>query len=261
MSKYDWQGNDHYLYTGIAALGTLIAVFALAWLRVGSPWTHEFAALAGVTGPFANVIGVLFGLIMAFLANDTWTAHDRAAAAVLQEADLIRGLAVLTRSMPPPERHELEAAILAYGQASLAEWPMLARRQTHPSARRDSDRLLSLVAARSTNAAVTAPVQTLMLNQVAGIRVSRDQRIGLSRTHVNPLKWLGMALLGFLTLVTVAVIHADNPRAALTAMILFGLAAVPTAAIVLIHANPFRSPNAVSSAPIAEALSPLRLPK
>ena len=28
----------------------------------------------------------------------------------------------------------------------------------------------------------------------------RDQRIALSQMHVNPLKWMGMAFLGLLTL-------------------------------------------------------------
>ncbi len=88
------------------------------------------------------------------------------------------------------------------------------------------------------------------------MRESRDLRIGLSQTHVNPLKWLGMAFLGFLTLLSVAVVHADNARAALVGIVLFALAAAPTSAIVLIHGNPFQPPSAVSAAPIADALSP-----
>ena len=86
------------------------------------------------------------------------------------------------------------------------------------------------------------------------LRASRDQRIGLSQTHVNPLKWLGMAFVGFLTLLAVWVAHADNAKAALVAIVLFACAAAPTSVIVLIHGNPFQPPSAVSPAPIVEAL-------
>ena len=94
-----------------------------------------------------------------------------------------------------------------------------------------------------------------MINAVTEVRENRDVRIGLSRTHVNPLKWLGMAFLGFLTLLSIAAIHATDPAAALVAMILFGLAAAPTAAIVLVHGNPFQQPSAVTPAHLQAALA------
>jgi len=97
-------------------------------------------------------------------------------------------------------------------------------------------------------------VQALMLRKAIEIRDERDLRIGLSQTHVNPLKWLGMAFLGFLTLLSVSIVHVDKPRAAMVAVILFALAAAPTAAIVLIQGNPFQQPTSVTPAPIIEAV-------
>ena len=72
--------------------------------------------------------------------------------------------------------------------------------------------------------------------------------------HVNPLKWLGMAFLGLLTLLSIAVVHAGQPRAASVSIILFALSAAPTAAIVLIQGNPFQMPSSVSPAPIIAAV-------
>ncbi len=98
MSPTDWQAYDHYAYAAIAALGTLIAVVALHWFMARSRWSGWVRSLKGVAAPFINVVGILFGLTLAFLANDTWTAHDRAINAVLREADSIRTLAVLSRA-------------------------------------------------------------------------------------------------------------------------------------------------------------------
>jgi hypothetical protein len=46
-------------------------------------------------------------------------------------------------------------------------------------------------------------------------------------------------------------VHVDQRRAQLLAVLLFATAAAPSAAIILIHGNPFQTPFAVSSAPIA----------
>lgn len=100
-------------------------------------------------------------------------------------------------------------------------------------------------------------VQALMLRKVSDIRDERDLRVALSQTHVNPLKWLGMGFLGLLTLLSIAVVHIERPRAALVATLLFALAAAPTAAIVLIQGNPFQHPTDVTSDPIKTAVSGL----
>jgi hypothetical protein len=44
--------------------------------------------------------------------------------------------------------------------------------------------------------------------------------------------------------------HLERPRAAFAAVLLFALAAAPTAAIVLIQGNPFQQPSSVTPAPI-----------
>ncbi|HIJ61986.1 MAG TPA: DUF4239 domain-containing protein [Rhodospirillaceae bacterium] len=242
---------DQYGYAAVAALGTLIAVLAVHWLMGRSPFSAWTRSLSGVVAPFINVIGVLFALTLAFLANDTWTAHDRAMGAVLQEADAIHSLQVLSEMQAPADRERLQAAIADYAAAVVAEWPLLARRSTDPAVGRSGDRLLSLAAGLAGGA-----TQQVMLQQVTALKASRDLRIGLSQTHVNPLKWLGMAFLGLLTLVSVAVVHADHPRAALVGTVLFALAAAPTSVIVLVHGNPFQPPSAVSPAAIAEGLRP-----
>jgi len=245
---------DHYLYALVALLGTALAVAAIQWLLRRSRWARWAASLRGVAPPFINIIGVLFGLTLAFLANDTWSAHDRATNAVFREADALRSLITLSGALPGPLQGRVRAAIAGYGQASAAEWPLLARRQSSARVPAQADALLGLLASREIASAAGDTVQALMLRQVSDIRAERDQRIGLSQTHVNPLKWLGMAFLGLVTLLSLALVHVENPRAALAAMVLFALAAAPTAAIVLVQGNPFEAPAAVSPAPIAAAV-------
>ena len=248
---------DHYLYALLALAGTALGVIAIQWALRCPRWAAWAGSLRGVVPPFINIIGVLFGLTLAFLANDTWSAHDRATNAVFREADALRSLMALSAALPEPVRGRVQAAVAGYGQASAAEWPLLARRQSGPLAQTRADSLLALLASPDIASAAGGNVQALMLRKASDIRDERDQRIGLTQTHVNPLKWLGMAFLGLLTLLSLAVVHVDNPRAAAVAMLLFSLAAAPTAAIVLIQGNPFEQPSAVSPAPIAAAVAGL----
>jgi len=244
-----WQTYHHYAYGVIAVIGTFAAIVGLGLLMTTEFWAAWALHMAKVTGPFLNVLGVLFGLTLAFLANDTWIAHDRARAAVLREADAVRGLDILAETAPEATGKELHKAIHDYADAAVEEWGALARCEISPIASRAADQLLRQFARLAAKDAGRE-----MLRNVAQIRENRDIRIGLSRTHVNPLKWLGMAFLGFLTLVSIAVVHASDIYTALIAMGLFGLASAPTAAIVLIHGNPFQLPSAVSPLYLANAL-------
>lgn len=243
---------DHYGYALMAILGTFAIVALVPWFMQRSRWAPWVLSLQGVVPPFINIIGVLFGLTLAFLANDTWSAHDRAMNAVYREADALRILASLSGQLPEPFKGRLRTAIKDYAGAAAAEWPDLAQRRTSREVAERADALLALLATKEVEAAAGSNTQALMLRKAGEIRDDREMRIALSQTHVNPLKWLGMAFLGLLTLLSVAVVHAEKPRAAMVAVMLFALAAAPTAAIVLIQGNPFQQPTAVLPTAIAE---------
>jgi len=243
---------DHYGYAAIALVGTFLASWAVA------AWMHDERRAAwllsfdGVAPPFINIIGVLFALTLAFLANDTWSAHDRATTAVFREADSLQAIVSLTRTLPSGERDGVDRAVSTYARTAVeVEWPLLARRSHSAETSRDLDALLGLLAGRTIGETLGPAVHARLLAQAMEVREARDQRIALSQTHVNPLKWLGMAFLGFVTMLSVAAVHVSKPRAALVAILLFAAAAAPTAAIVLVQGNPFQQPTTVTPAPIA----------
>lgn len=247
---------DHYFYAAVALVGTALAAAALLRLLAAPRWRERMCAFNGVVPPFLNVLGVLFGLTLAFIANDTWSAHDRATSAVYREADALHTLDALARGLPDVPQAALRQAVREHARASADEWRDLALRRSSPQAQQSADHLLRLVASPAMAQAAGDSVHRLMLDTVAQLREDRDLRIALSHMHVNPLKWMGMAFLGLLTMVSIAVVHVEHLRAATVAIVLFAVAAAPTAAIVLMQGNPFQSPSFVSSAPIAELAQP-----
>jgi hypothetical protein len=113
-----------------------------------------------------------------------------------------------------------------------------------------------LLSAPELGQALNQSAYSQMLRQALQIRTARNVRIAVSQTHVNPLKWLGMAFLGFLMMAAIVVVHVDARRPELMAIAIFVAAAAPTAAIVLIEGNPFQAPSVVSAAPIATLAGP-----
>ncbi|KIL97237.1 hypothetical protein CCC_00298 [Paramagnetospirillum magnetotacticum MS-1] len=246
---------DHYGYAAIALLGTFFGAWFLLWITLRSPWAEEVRLWRGVSPPFLGVVGVLFALTLAFLANDTWNAHDRALNTVYQEADGLRSIDALAEHLPAPVKAKVVNAVRDYARVTVTEeWPLLARRQSSKEASDQLDRLLALLAGPDVSASAPTGVHGLMLAQATQVRAARGLRIALSQTHVNPLKWLGMAFLGFLTMISIAMVHVDQSRAEILAMVIFAAAAAPTAAIVLVQGNPFQPPTVVHAGPIAALL-------
>ncbi|CAA7625686.1 DUF4239 domain-containing protein [Magnetospirillum sp. UT-4] len=246
------QTHDHFLLAAIALFGTLGAAAFLLWLAYRSRHAAAISAFRGVSPPFVNVVGVLFALTLAFLANDTWNAHDRAVTATFHEAGNLRSILALSQHLPEPQRDAVAAAVKRYAASAVdEEWPLLARRASSAATAEMTAELLATLSRPDLAAGLAPAVHQQMLQRAVEVRDAREQRIALSQTHVNPLKWLGMAFLGLLTMISIAMVYVDQPKAELLAVALFAAAAAPTAAIVLIQGNPFQPPSAVSAAPLA----------
>ena len=250
---------DHYILAAFGLVGTCVTAAGLIWLANHSKhsgWVHGYR---GVAPNFLSVIGVLFALNLVFLANDTWHAHDQALDAVFKEAGALHSVVALAEHLPDDIRTKVDATVSTYARLAVnTEWPLLAERRNSPEAAAKLDALIELLAGDEVGKALATSVHTLILQQALQVRTLRDLRISLSQTHVNPLKWLGMAFLGFLMMISIIMVHVDEPKGELLAVLLFVAAAAPTASIVLIQGNPFQQPTAVTSAPIAAVAAPLR---
>lgn len=252
-----WHAYDHYLYAAAALVGTLGGAWAVLRLAMSPRGQARLEPLHGVVPPFINILGVLFGLTLAFLANDTWGAHDRAIAAINRETDALRSIVVLSRTMPAAPAASVRAAVADYGRAARDEWPELARQSSAPSAAAGADRLLGALTTPEVASGTPAPVLAKAMDLAIAVRDARETRLALSQTHVNPLKWAGMAFLGFMTMLSVALVHIGQPRAMAAAVWLFALASAPTAVILLIHGNPFQPPAAVTPLALENLLEDL----
>src|SRR5947209_6694003 len=71
-------------YVGTAAI--------LVWLSFWSPLRGRVQSFKGVVAPFFASVGVIFGLMVAFLSNDIWDRNKQAERVVLTERDTLVAL-------------------------------------------------------------------------------------------------------------------------------------------------------------------------
>ena len=121
--------HDQYFFAVLVLVGTYGSAFLLLWLAQRSAYAGQIKTFRGIAQNSLTVINVLFALNLAFLANDTWSADDRALNTVFQEAGRLRTIMDLSERLPDKTRAEVVAAIRDYARLTVdTEWAMLGRR-------------------------------------------------------------------------------------------------------------------------------------
>ncbi len=91
--------------------------------------------------------------------------------------------------------------------------------------------------------------QTLAQRELVGsIQTALDarrQRIVLSGSSVNAVKWGALLVQAGLFLLTTAMVHCDNPRANRIILTTFATAAAAAVLLIAAHSRPFSGPVAV----------------
>jgi hypothetical protein len=87
------------------------AIFAIVTLLATGERAKSFKAISPGLLP---VLGVIFGLFVAFTAAQVWSDNDRAAAAVSREASALRAVTLLGAGLPAEQEGRLRELIRSY---------------------------------------------------------------------------------------------------------------------------------------------------
>jgi hypothetical protein len=225
-----------YLITGAihAAVGALAKGERARWMKAVSP---------GMLPPLC----VLFGLLIAFVASQVWGDYDRAHAAVQREASALRAVVLLADVFPPETRAQLQALVAGHiHEAVTQEWPAMAQQEAtlNMIATPLAEGLRATLAfAPRGDGQVAAQRELVGAFQTA--LEARRQRIILSGSKVNWVKWAGLVLEAALSLVAIAFVHCDNRKTTALALAVFATAAAVVAILILAHDRPFTGQLAV----------------
>jgi hypothetical protein len=226
-----------------------LVVFAITYLATGGIFAVIMALAKGERSRvFKNVsigllapLGIIFGLMVVFIVAEVWSNIDRAKMAVDREASAIRTVVLLATSFPGEPEAQIRNLVRRHiDEAVFAEWPTMAKRSASlrvaPPALAEALQLaLSLAPKSEGQIAAQREIVTGLENAMD----ARRQRIILSLSVVNWVKWTCLFVQAGSTLIAIAIVHSDNRAAAAVAMVIFATGAAVSVLLIASHDRPF----------------------
>jgi Protein of unknown function (DUF4239) len=220
----------------------LLAALILIGLAVLS--RSPIAGSLHVTTPaMLTPLGVILGLVIAFLAARVWANVDHANGYVVEEASGLRQAILVSAVLPSDTRDAVRKEIQNYLRfVDQVDWPAMQRRregiQQTPLGLPDAlTILLSFVPQQpgqqlAQSRAVAAIEQALQ---------ARRNRILLSEAAISPSQWIVIIVLDALVLVTIGTVHAGRLTTAAVNMAVFSTAVASCIILLMINDRPFNS--------------------
>ena len=253
----DWLHNLPILWMTLVVFGftclLTAGIYGLVTVLAKGERARAFKAISpGLLSPLA----IIFGLFVAFTAAQVWTDNDRANAAVDREANALRAVVVLAAAFPGEPESRLRALVRRHiEQVTTQEWPMMASgtatlRFTPPSL----NEVLQLTLALSPNTEGAKTAQREIATALETAFDARRQRIIISQSQVNLVKWLCLFVQAAAALFAIAMVHCDNRIASAISLGLFATGVATSVLLIASHDRPFTGEISVGPAPLLQVM-------
>jgi hypothetical protein len=223
-------------FVGMALL--TLAIYALVIRLADSERAEALQALSpGMLPP----MGILFALIVGFLAVGVWGDVDRAEEVVSDEASALRSVVILSDDLPPDVRARMRAHIRRQIESAVNdEWPaMREQRATLSAIPAPLADALHLALRLEPQGESKAEAQRELVTSIQDALAARRQRIFLSQSGINAVKWLGLLSLAALTLCAIGLVHSGNRTTTRLAMGLFAVSVTVVITMLAAENQPF----------------------
>src|SRR5215468_7066059 len=187
------------------------------------------------------VFGILFALLVGFIAVEVWGNFDKAKTAVATEASALRAVVLLAGAFPDEQRTRIYALVSRHiDEAVNKEWPEMAQQRTTLAALPTAliEALHETLALKPADDSERV-AQAEMVKELHTAFDARRQRIVVSEYALGTVKWVAILLQGLCTLVAIAVVHSDNRLARALTLALFATGIALSMLIIAAYNRPF----------------------
>jgi hypothetical protein len=230
----DWLLNLPLVWMAVLVFAaTYVLAASIYWVVTRLAVNDRARAFKAVSPGMLPPLGILFALLVGFIAVEVWNNFDKAKVAVATEASALRAVVLLAGTLPEEQKTRIHALIDHHIEKAVNEgWPAMARQRatlsTLPTALIEAlhDTLTLKPADDNQRTA-----QSEMVRALHTALDARRQRIVVSQSTVGTVKWAGILLQGLCTLVAIAMVHSDNRLTCAIAMTLFATGIAPVAIV------------------------------
>ena len=251
---------------GLSLAGLTLVVFAATYLAAAAIYVVVTRLAVGDRGASFKALspgmlppmGLLFALIVGFLAAQVWSDAGQAEAAVTHEASALRSVVLIAHEFPGEPETRLRGLVRSHIQNAVDdEWPAMSHQHATLS-------VISVPLAEALRVAFglspqspgQAEAQRQLIQSLQSALDSRRQRIIVSESSLNWLKWSGVILVALLTLVAIAFVHCDNRRTNALAVGLFASAVAVSLMLIAAQERPFSGQFAVTPDALVQVMPP-----
>ena len=251
---------------GLSLAGLTLVVFAATYLAAAAIYVVVTRLAVGDRGASFKALspgmlppmGLLFALIVGFLAAQVWSDAGQAEAAVTHEASALRSVVLIAHEFPGEPETRLRGLVRSHIRNAVDdEWPAMSHQHATLS-------VISVPLAEALRVAFglspqspgQVEAQRELIQSLQSALDSRRQRIIVSESSLNWLKWSGVILVALLTLVAIAFVHCDNRRTNALAVGLFASAVAVSLMLIAAQERPFGGRFAVTPDALVQVMPP-----
>ena len=221
--------------------GTYLLAAAIHWVVTRLAADERGRAFKALSPGMLPPLGIIFGLLVGFIAAQVWSDFERAKVAVANEASALRSVNLLAANLPAEQQGKLRLLVAQHiDNAVNQEWPAMARqRATFASLP------TALTEALQTTLAITPAdegqrtAQHEIITALETALEARRQRIIISRSSVSTLKCAGLSLQALCALIAIAMVHSDNRSTSRIALTLFATGIALSVLLIAAYSRPF----------------------
>lgn len=218
--------------------GGMFYVAGLFFLKVyGKQASKDILSLP--VGAFIGTIATAWALALGFVAADIWAVNSRADQAASEERSSITRLIGMAQPEALNAPHLLKALKTYRVSVITDEWHN--GYNTHPA--RSVEQALQNIRITMINLSrtdISGSLMSQMVHDFDEMQDARNKRLALGSSSVNHYKWYLVFFLTALSVVVIAAVHADRPKAGRKALKIYIVTAVMSMWILAIHTSPYR---------------------
>jgi Protein of unknown function (DUF4239) len=239
----DWLLNLPVLWMAVVVFAaTYLLAASIYWVVTRLAVNDRARAFKALSPGMLPPLGILFALLVGFIAVEVWNNYDKAKVAVATEASALRAIVLLAGVFPEEQKTRIYALIDRHIEDAInKEWPAMARQQATLSTLRANaliEALQDVLALKPANDSQRT-IQPEMVKALQAALDARRQRIVVSQSTVGRVKWAGILLMGLCTLVAIAMVHSDNRLTCAIAMTLFAIGIALSLLLIAAYSRPF----------------------
>jgi Protein of unknown function (DUF4239) len=239
----DWLLNLPLVWMAVVVFAaTYLLSASIYWVVIRLAVNDRARAFKAVSPGMLPPLGILFALLVGFIAVEVWNNFDKAKAAVATEASALRAVVVLAGTFPEEQKTHIYALVDRHIEEAVnKEWPAMAHHRATLSTLRAAALIEILYDTLSLKPADDSQrtAQPEMMKALYTALDARRQRIVVSQSAVGTVKWAGILLQGLCTLIAIAMVHSDNRLACAIAMVLFATGIALSLLLIAAYSRPF----------------------